>query len=223
MAASLLVTRPPRVPEPAAAPSPLKQAAAREAVPSQESKSSEKDREPIPLVAYHQSSSRGAEAAPRALPMILMSDWESYAVASSSSGRAAPRCAKPEGRGVTGEAPATEHLPRAGELSRIPSTGHVVEERPSQALELARGRSTVRHNLLQVAASVLGLLGEELADVDSCLEVENLCLAREWHQLKVAINLAHLHHERTRADVDGSLAASQEACIRAREEVRAAE
>ena len=48
-------------------------------------------------------------------------------------------------------------------------------------------------------------------------------LVDEWHQLKVAINLGHLQHERASADADVSLAASREACARALEEARAAD
>jgi hypothetical protein len=69
----------------------------------------------------------------------------------------------------------------------------------------------------------LSWLGGELVDVNARLEAEGLRLAREWHQLKVAINLGHLQHERARADAAASLAASREACARALEEARAAD
>ena len=38
-------------------------------------------------------------------------------------------------------------------------------------------------------------LGGELVDVDACLEMEDLRLAREWHQLKVTINLVLWTHQ----------------------------
>nr|XP_040245475.1 uncharacterized protein CG45076-like [Aegilops tauschii subsp. strangulata] len=69
--------------------------------------------------------------------------------------------------------------------------------------------------------NALSRLGGELADVDARLETEGLRLAREWHQLKVAINLGHLQHERARASTAVSLAASREACAHAQEEARA--
>ena len=155
--------------------------------------------------------------------MILASSWASHMAASSSSGRATPRGVEPRVRGVAEEAPATEPLPRTGELPHSSPASHGAEERLDQALELAHGRSTIRHNLLQVAAGMLGQLGAELADVDSRLEVENLRQAHEWHHLKVAVNLAHLQHERTRKDVLGSLVASREACIHAQEGAQATE
>ena len=93
----------------------------------------------------------------------------------------------------------------------------------SRALELVRGRDGVCHELLQEAMGALSLLGEELADVDARLEIEDLCLAHEWHRLKVAINLGHLHHEHDNASAVVSLATSREACACALEEDRAAD
>jgi hypothetical protein len=66
-----------------------------------------------------------------------------------------------------------------GESSRVAQADQGMDEGIGWALELARGRSDVRHDLLREATSALGHLGTELADVDVCLEVEGLCLARE--------------------------------------------
>ena len=48
-------------------------------------------------------------------------------------------------------------------------------------------------------------------------------MADEWHQLKVAINLGHLQHERASAKTEASLATSREASARALEEAREAD
>ena len=69
----------------------------------------------------------------------------------------------------------------------------------------------------------LSRLGEELVDVDARLETEGLRLADEWHQLKVAINLGHLQHERASAKAEASLVTSREASTRALEEAREAD
>ena len=98
-----------------------------------------------------------------------------------------------------------------------------MEERPGRALELTRGRSPGRHNLFQVAAGALGLLGAELVDVDSLLEAENLHLARDWHQLIVAINLGCLKHEQASTIAEASLAIYRLACAWVQEEARAAD
>ena len=74
-----------------------------------------------------------------------------------------------------------------------------MEEGPSRALELACGRNAACHDLLREAMGALGCLGAEVADVDTRLEVEGLRLVHEWRELKVAINLGHLQHERSRA------------------------
>lgn len=66
-----------------------------------------------------------------------------------------------------------------------------------------------------------GALGAELVNIDTRLEAEGLWLACEWRQLRVSINLVHLQHERTRTEMEESLAASREARDRALEEARA--
>ena len=53
--------------------------------------------------------------------------------------------------------------------------------------------------------------------------MEDLRLAHEWHQLKVAINLGQLQHERDKAKAAVSLATSREASARALEEAREAD
>ena len=65
--------------------------------------------------------------------------------------------------------------------------------------------------------------GGELAAVDACLEMQELCLAHEWHQLKVAINLGQLQHECDKAKAAAVLAASCEASARALEEAKEAD
>ena len=92
-----------------------------------------------------------------------------------------------------------------------------------RALEFEHERSIVRHELLQEAMVVLSRLGGELVAVDARLETEDLRLACEWHQLKVAINLGHLQHERANTSAAVSLAASREACAHAQQEARAAD
>nr|XP_020178607.1 dynein regulatory complex protein 1 homolog [Aegilops tauschii subsp. strangulata] len=68
--------------------------------------------------------------------------------------------------------------------------------------------------------AALSQLGEELVDVDARLATEVLRLADERHQLKVAINLGRLQHERARAKAGASLVTSREASARALEEAR---
>ena len=94
---------------------------------------------------------------------------------------------------------------------------------PGRALELARKRGAVRHELFREAMGALGRLGEELVDIDVCLEAEGLQLVDGWHQLKVAINLGHLQHEHANVMVEASLATLCEANARALEEAREAD
>ena len=154
---------------------------------------------------------------------MLVGSWAAPALASSSSGEAEMRSAFTKARGSVEGAPASNPLPKAGESSRASMAAPIAGEGLGRALELTRVRSTVRHDLFEEAIGVLSRLGGELVDVDARLEAEGLRLAREWHQLKVAINLGHLQHEHARADAAISLAASREACARAQEEARAAD
>ena len=96
-----------------------------------------------------------------------------------------------------------------GGPSRAFPANQGVEENPGQALELARGRSAVRHGLLQGVVSALGHLGAKLNDVDTYLGVERLRVAREWRWLEVAINLARLQREHARSEAEESLAAAR--------------
>ena len=140
--------------EAAATPGPLKRAAAQEVVPAHESKSPQKDREPTLPAPHHRGSPHDAEVTLRALSIIPVGDWAPHVAAASLSGGAAPRCAAPKVQGVTGEAPATEPLPRPGGSSHAPSAGRGAEERPGRVLELVRGWSVVNHNHFHVAAGV---------------------------------------------------------------------
>lgn len=96
-----------------------------------------------------------------------------------------------------------------------------MEPGPGGPLELVRRCGVVQHSLLQDAEAALGRLKDELQDIDSHLEAESLHLAREWHQLKVAVNLSRLQHESTRSKDVESLAAVKGARDRALEEAEA--
>lgn len=124
--------------------------------------------------------------------MVLTGGWETRVMASPSSNGTGPRRAWPKARGVSRGASTTVPLLETSEPSRAPRANQGVEEGPGRVLELACGRSVIRHNLLQEATSVLSYLGVELPDVDKRLEAEGLCQVRKWHQLKVAINLGCL-------------------------------
>lgn len=93
-------------------------------------------------------SPRTVEAALEALPMIHAGSWASHVAASSLSGGVVPHGMEPGVRGVIEEAPAIEPLSGTGEFPHSSSASHGAEERPGHALELARGHSAVRHNLL---------------------------------------------------------------------------
>ena len=97
---------------------------------------------------------------------------------------------------MAGETPASSPPPGAGGPPQASTTTPGAKDGLGHALELPRGRGIVRHELFWEAMGALSRLGEELADVYARVVTEDLCLAHEWHQLKVAINLGHLHHER---------------------------
>lgn len=200
----------------------LRRTATNEVTPTHESSPPPGGHGPALLASFFPSDSWGVGAVPKAPPLVVAGGWAHCALASSSSDAAGSYHALHAPRDAIGGAPATSPLPEAGESSRAPPRGRGEEERAGRSLELAREHSAVRHDLLQEAASALGRLGTELADVDAHLEGEGLRLAREWRLLKVAIDLGCLQHERARAEVKESLAASRESCARALEEAQAA-
>ena len=60
-------------------------------------------------------------------------------------------------------------------------------------------------------------------DVDARLETKGLWLVDKWRQLKVAINLGRLQHERANAKAEASIATSCEPSARVLEEAREAD
>ena len=70
---------------------------------------------------------------------------------------------------------------------------------------------SVCHELFREALGALSRLGEVLVDVDACLGSDGLRLGVIWHQLKVAIDLGHLQHERASVWAEASLATLREA------------
>ena len=149
---------------------------------------------------------------PRAPPLILDGGWLASILGSSSSGESplirAPREAWP----AAGRAPAPSPLLKGGEPLRAPSASPVVEYRVGSVLRSAHERSVVLHELFRDAMGAMNRLGEELADVDTCLVAEGLRLMVEQHKLKVAINLGRHQRELDNAIADASLATTREAC-----------
>ncbi|KAE8799212.1 hypothetical protein D1007_25336 [Hordeum vulgare] len=64
---------------------------------------------------------------------------------------------------------------------------------------------------LCTTANAFQSLGAGLASNEVRLEDERWCLASWWRQLEVAVNLGRLQHERAHTEVEGSLAAAEEA------------
>ena len=86
-------------------------------------------------------------------------------------------------------------LPRGGALLGTPPATPEAEDEVNRAFELERGRTVVRHELVQEAMGAMSRLGEELAGVDSRLEAEGLRLGEEPRKLRVAINLGRYQRD----------------------------
>lgn len=118
----------------------------------------------------------GTDAVPRVPPLILAGSRAPCGTTPSSSNGASSRRAPSRAVGAGEGAPTPGPLPEAGEASHASRAGRGAGESPGWALEIARGRSAVCHDLLE-SASALGRLGVELGDVDGRLEAERLRLA----------------------------------------------
>lgn len=112
--------------------------------------------------------------------------------------------------------------PEVGETFHAPSAAPKAKEGLDHALAFTHECSVVRVEFFGEAMHAMIRLGGELANVDTLLEAEYRRLAREWHQLKVAINLGQLWRDQADVRVVASLATSREACARTLEEAKAA-
>ena len=146
--------------------------------------------------------------------MVVDGDWLGPALHSSLEDKLALGQASGEAHPAIARVPAPSPLPRGGALVRGPPCAPEAEGDAEDLLERARECHALRQGFLQRAADAVSQLGVELADKDTRLEAEGLCLAEERRKLKVAVALARHQCDLNNEKAEVSLEASREAFSR---------